>query len=369
MIKSFVKKMRAIIANYIGVYFVPKLKSELIFTDMAEKVLQKHSIEPKTSALWERLHVEETVDLTIVVPVYNAEKYLVKCIDSIINQKTTYTYEVVIVDDCSRDNTNAILNQYEDNAKIKILRQLTNQGVSKARNMGLCQAHGKYVMFVDSDDYLHENAVQVFLETAYGLGADIVQGGYYYIDCLTERIVHKKTYYFGENIPPNGVIEGMVCGKIYLTSLFDYVCFPEGYWYEDTIITALISHLAKSIVTIPNMVYFYRQNPNGQTYNSRGKPKSIDTLWVHRCVLCARKALGLSAGVDFYEHLLRMVVLSYKRTEQEEEIIKMSLFVQFGEMIRSVRQDSYVVKTVYRNLEKSILSKDYAKYSFLCKYL
>ena len=224
-------------------------------------------------------------------------------------------------------------------------------------------------MFLDSDDFLDENSVDNLMKSAYRYDADIVQGGYYHIDSNTEKLLGCTAYQVCEAAPPNGVIAGMVCGKVYKSILFNHVCFPEKYWFEDTIVTALLSHLAEKIVTIPEMVYYYRQNPKGNTRTSREKTKAIDTFWVHRCVLEARRELGLETDIKFYEHLLRMVVLSYQRTANAPEQIKKSLFILFGEMLRSERKDGFVVRKRYINLEKALLNKEYGRYCFLCKFL
>ena len=107
--------------------------------------------------------------------------------------------------------------------------------------------------------------------------------------------------------------------------------------------TAILTHLAEKIVTTEAMVYYYRQNPQGITSCSKAHPKAIDTFWVHRCVMEARKELGLVADVKFYEHLLRMVVLSYDRTKLMPDTVRNAMFILFREMLLTVRQDHFVV--------------------------
>lgn len=371
MLKKIIKKACSFFANYILVYCIPRVEIQNITPAMAEELLEKHSPNPKTSTFWKNeIESSNELDLTIIVPVYNVEKYLEKCIESIVNQRTTYTYNLILINDASPDKSCDVINRFLCNSKVTVIHHSTNQGVSAARNTGLQKMCGKYVMFVDSDDFLPDNAIQELLNAAYRLNADILQGGYQYIDGgIKEKKMGCLTYPYRESIPPNGVMAGMVCGKVYRSNLFYQVCFPEKYWYEDTIITAIISHLAKSIATIPSIVYYYRQNPSGQTKDSKGKPKSIDTFWVHRCVLEAREKLGLKVDVDFYEHLLRMVILSYRRTELEPKQVKICLLILFREMLQSVRKDDFIVKQYYKNLEVAIMNLDYNRYSFLCKFI
>lgn len=369
MLKKIVKKVLFTCINYIGIHFVPKRILTDISPKSAECILQNHSSNPGTSAIWDNSGTGEDLDLTIVIPVYNVEKYLEKCLKSAINQKTDYLYEILIVNDCSPDNSENILKKYEYVSNLTVLRHPVNKGVSAARNTALCTARGNYVMFLDSDDFIADNTVQALLDYAYRLDADIVQGGYNYIDDVTENVIHREVYKYCEKAAPNGVIAGLVCGKAYKANLFGNICFPEKYWYEDTIITALVTHIAKTIVAIPEILYYYRQNPCGASMFGKGKPKSIDTFWIHRCVLAAREHLGLEADIKFYEHMLRMVVLSYKRTVSEPEPIKHSMFILFGEMLKNMRKDSFKVRKRYANLEKAIMEKDYNRYAFLCKML
>ena len=97
--------------------------------------------------------------VSIVVPVYNAEKYLPKCIDSILNQ-TFKNFELILVNDGSKDNSLIICEDYKvSDRRIKVINK-KNEGVSIARNIGINSAKGKYIMFIDSDDWIESNMVE-----------------------------------------------------------------------------------------------------------------------------------------------------------------------------------------------------------------
>ena len=98
-------------------------------------------------------------DISIIVPIYNTEKYLNKCIDSIINQ-TKKELEILLINDGSTDNSEKIIKTYKDK-RIKYFKN-KNQGIGKTRNFGIEKATGKYLMFLDSDDYLEKNACEKF---------------------------------------------------------------------------------------------------------------------------------------------------------------------------------------------------------------
>lgn len=98
--------------------------------------------------------------ISIIIPIYNSEKYLRKCIDSVISQ-TFNDWEMILIDDGSTDNSGSICNEYASDSRV-IIKHAQNGGVSKARNMGLRLAKGDYVTFMDSDDWLEPNAFEIY---------------------------------------------------------------------------------------------------------------------------------------------------------------------------------------------------------------
>lgn len=120
------------------------------------------------------------MDLSIVIPVYNAEQYLSRCLDSLVCQKGDYKYEIICVDDCSTDTSLSILNTYKalfpDLINIKTNR--SNIGVGSSRNQGINASNGEYIMFVDSDDFVESNYIQSFLNEMKRQSCDVLVGGY-----------------------------------------------------------------------------------------------------------------------------------------------------------------------------------------------
>ena len=118
------------------------------------------------------------IKISIIIPVYNTEKYLKKCLDSIINQ-TLKSLEIICIDDCSTDNCLHILKEYQlkDN-RIKIIEQKENKGQGVARNLGLNIAEGKYIMFLDPDDWLELNALEILYKKSKETNADIIHFNY-----------------------------------------------------------------------------------------------------------------------------------------------------------------------------------------------
>lgn len=130
--------------------------------------------------------MQEEVKISIIIPVYNVEKYLHECLDSIINQTFT-DIEIICVDDGSTDKSSEILEEYEQKDKRFTVISQPNKGVSAARNRGMQQAKGKYIMFVDSDDYIASNACELIYNSAEEKRCDILLFPHYNFSASTCR--------------------------------------------------------------------------------------------------------------------------------------------------------------------------------------
>ena len=117
-------------------------------------------------------------EVTVIVPVYNSEKYIAKCIESILNQ-TFRNFELLIINDGSKDNSQKIIEEYQkkDPERIVIVNQ-ENKGVSKTRNEAIKMANGKYLMFIDNDDYIDKDYIETFIKEIKENDLDVVLGGY-----------------------------------------------------------------------------------------------------------------------------------------------------------------------------------------------
>ncbi len=216
--------------------------------------------------------------VSIIVPVYNVEKYLERCLNSILSQ-TYRNLEIIIVDDGSTDTSPTILHSYHDPRLIIITKE--NGGQSSARNEGLKLATGKYVTFVDSDDWIHQNAIHTMVLTAEKFGADIVDVSY--------KVIHegkgafnyprKKTKikaYDGDDCCKQlylSHVSNFVWAKLYLKSkMFDdgIIRFPENRIYEDAAIMYKFMQRCRILVTLRGASFYYyfmRSNSSSHTRN------------------------------------------------------------------------------------------------------
>ena len=133
--------------------------------------------------------------VSIIVPVYNAEQYLRRCVDSILNQEYT-DFELFLVNDGSTDSSGDICEEYGDKDHRVIVIQKENTGVSDSRNLALDRARGKYLQFLDSDDWITPDATRLFVRAAEEYGCDMVISDFY-------RVV-------GERLSPKGDTAGLL---------------------------------------------------------------------------------------------------------------------------------------------------------------
>lgn len=225
------------------------------------------------------------IRLSYIVPVFRVEKYLAKCIDSLLQQGLSATeYEIILVDDGSDDNCPDICNQYAERfAQIQVIHQ-KNKGLSGARNTGIRHAKGNYICFVDSDDYVKEFSYPLIVKKAEEENADLLQFGLqlvYNDHCQVLKSNGNTHSYTGEEFLKKKMSERCSCW-IYLIRrqlLIDTdTFFTEGITYEDIDWTPRILLQAERVICMPDTVYNYVQHTGSITHpkNKTGWQSVID---------------------------------------------------------------------------------------------
>lgn len=200
--------------------------------------------------------------VSIIVPVYNVEKYLSKCIESLINQ--TYTnIEILLINDGSTDNSKKICEQFkEKDSRIKLINK-ENGGLSDARNKGLQEAISKYIAFVDSDDYVEKNYIETLYSLITKFNSEIAIADFRVIKGA-KKIKEDETKEYC--ITPEKAIEEMLysdfyyisaCSKLYKKELFENVEFPKGKMFEDVGTTYKLIIKANKIACTNKKIYNY----------------------------------------------------------------------------------------------------------------
>jgi len=215
--------------------------------------------------------------ISVIVPVYNSEKYLPKCLESIINQSYDHL-EIILIDDGSVDFSLNICHEYaKRDDRIKVLHQ-ENRGPSATMNRGLDFAQGTFIAFVDCDDYLHSQMYEVLYNNLMEHKADISICGYTKVFEEDERI---EEICIGENISLYNNMEALeklcdelinveVWNKLYKKEIFHNLRYEVGIMHEDAFIVHRILHKAKKIVHSDQSLYFYLQRSSsimGQKFN------------------------------------------------------------------------------------------------------
>ncbi|EFM35795.1 glycosyltransferase, group 2 family protein [Streptococcus oralis SK255] len=209
----------------------------------------------------------ETALISVIVPVYNVAQYLEKSIASI--QKQTYqNLEIILVDDGSTDESGRLCDSIAEQDDRMLVLHKNNEGLSQARNDGMKQAHGDYLIFIDSDDYIHPEMIQSLYEQLIQEDADVSSCGVMnvyandespqsakqddYFVCDSQKFL--REYLIGEKIP------GTICNKLIKREITTALSFPKGLIYEDAYYHFDLIKLARKYVvnTKPYYYYFHR---------------------------------------------------------------------------------------------------------------
>ncbi|MDD7764373.1 MAG: glycosyltransferase family 2 protein [Peptoniphilaceae bacterium] len=266
--------------------------------------------------------------ISVIVPIYNVEKYLKKSVESIINQ-TYKNLEIILVNDGSTDRSLEISKEYEKkDMRIKVYEKI-NGGLSDARNFGFNKSSGDYIIFIDSDDYIETDMIKSLYTNMKKEDADVSVCGVYNVysnkktpQCedkniyfVCNKIKFLKEYFIGKLIP------GTICNKLIKREIASSISFPVGKIYEDAFYHYdLIKYAKKYVITTkPYYNYFHRENSITTKPYSK---KNMDCIEIYK---------------KFYDYIL-----------QNEKTLTNEAFFRL----------SYAHFTV---LDKMLVSKDYKK--------
>ena len=213
--------------------------------------------------------------ISIIVPIYNVEKYLEKCIESLLNQ-TYKNIEILLIDDGATDRCPQICDKYmEKDKRIKVIHK-DNGGLSDARNVGIEIANGKYIGFVDSDDYVEKDMYEFLYKNIKENNADIAICGRYInnadgrqiIDANPNLFIIMDTKEALINLNSYKGFDMSACDKIYKKELFENIRFPFGKKCEDYYTMYKVFDKANKIIYNSNPKYHYFQRENSISRNS-----------------------------------------------------------------------------------------------------
>ena len=225
--------------------------------------------------------------ISIVVPVYNVEKYLRTCIDSILMQ-TFSDFELILVDDGATDSSGKICDEYAKKDQRIVVVHQENRGQSFSRNLGISLARGDYITFVDSDDFVLPHFLEFLYKECSGANADMAICGF--SRCLDEDDVSSWNENMGytsesytktkmEEYLVSSKITNTVWGKLYKKSIICDFKFPNRKYCEDIYSTYMLIHAAKKIIFFDYKGYVYRNNLDS-VMNEKYSPQKKDGIYI-----------------------------------------------------------------------------------------
>lgn len=248
--------------------------------------------------------------LSVIIPVYQVEDYLEKCIDSVIREKAFLDgkAEVILVDDGSKDNSGLICDKYSNEHKNISVIHKENEGLSAARNTGIMAAKGKYLFFLDSDDYITENALSNILEKAEE-DSDVILCRLLTDDAVTGEICEPEESLDDEKISSlrnEELLNYLITGRIYGWYAFKNIIkkefliknslfFEVGRLFEDALWTPGVLYCAEKLSYIDTPVYVYFINRVGSIVRQVSKKACFDKINVLRSIsdFCDNNALSI----------------------------------------------------------------------------
>lgn len=263
------------------------------------------------------------IKLSIVVPVYNVEPYIKKCIQSLVNQNVPKNeYEIIIVDDGSPDNSIKIVEESFSEPNIRIVRK-QNGGLSSARNAGFAVAQGEYVWFVDSDDWIEDNCLKDLFKFMDGNVRTIAMSRF-----IPEGDWSDSFYNKTDETVETGL---QLCAGPHLTAAQFYICnseflrenklsFYEGILHEDSEYTPRMLYLAGDITLLTSPVYHYLKRGNSITTVIKPK-RCYDYMLVCRNLIAFYNETVVEADKSAFSNIISNAIL---------ELLKLSLKVEVG---------------------------------------
>lgn len=277
--------------------------------------------------------------VSVIIPVYNAAPYLEGCVNTILGQ-TYQVFEILLIDDGSTDTSASICDQLSlrDN-RIRVFH-IENGGASKAKNFGLARisSESQFVTFVDSDDWVKENYLEVLLAQQEKYNADIVISNYYiyretedifgyYItdkDFVIEEISAQTAIDRQVHWHLNSSVFIVIWGKLYRRELFDTITFPIDKVFEDELVSVLLFIKSKKTILVNGSYYGYRIRPNSIMTSAFSSKRAEDLIYIFDSKLSEIILSGLdsTATVERYFWLMR----DYKQRLEQENLQKTIIY-------------------------------------------
>jgi len=250
--------------------------------------------------------------VSVIVPVFNVEKYLRKCLDSLVNQ-TFKDYEVILVNDGSTDSSGNIISEYT--SKYPFIKSFNkeNGGMSSARNLGLNYASGEYIAFVDSDDYVELFFLEKMYEKAKSTDSDVVICDYYAINSEEKRYMKCHMNYSPDEKIEYLLSPPMVWSKLIKKEIMDQIRFKEGIYYEDLDICIRLHSLINKVSFVDEPLYNYYVQHSGSIMTQKSFNNHLLDIFtvLDDCKKILEEKYFREIEYIYITHLLRTATLRF----------------------------------------------------------
>ena len=308
-----------------------------------------------------KINKQELYDISILIPMYNSKNTIERCINSIINQKTKYSYEVIVVNDGSTDGSVKLLNKIKTN-NVKIINQ-SNKGIAYTRNVLLENANGKYIAFLDSDDYFNGDFIEKMLSKAIKNKLQYVKCNYTKINQFG-KIIKKSEYTSYTNIND---LDCYLWGAVIEKEVYRDVSFPEYYWFEDMINGICILPKIKSYGVVEDDLYIYIDYKVSAT-KIQGKVKNyknLDQYFLVSEIVRNYNENGIKLNsIQIDKILIELGPMLMSRTRRLPFKIRKAVFVlACNELKQIIKKNNYVEENI---LIRSILNENFISWNLYC---
>lgn len=255
--------------------------------------------------------------ISVIVPVYNVERYLHRCVDSILNQSFS-DIDVILVDDGSPDHCGAICEDYAArDCRVHVIHR-ENGGLSAARNSGIdwtfANSDSQWLTFIDSDDWVHVDYLKILYTAAEGNGALVSMCGFHETDCFVEDVPFPRTGALVldvEDAFSNHYDKSVsACCKLVKKELYSGIRFPEGKLYEDAFVTHKLMFACEQIAVVDEKLYYYYSNPQSIT-RAQWSDRKLDSIEAHEQRLTYFQEHGFQKAYLWEQHIY-IQELTYK---------------------------------------------------------
>lgn len=307
--------------------------------------------------------------ISIIVPVYNVEKYLGKCLESLLNQ-TYKNLEIILIDDGSTDNSGKLCDIYQKQDNRVVVIHKENGGISSARNAGIEIAKGDYIALVDSDDYVSCEYCEKMLNALITNNAEVAICKLHSFRENEKVILENKEYEEEITTPEETIRKSIIIeshyncagGKMVARDLMKKHPFPLNRYYEDAATVYKLYSDAKKTVTINQEYYFYLRNREGSIVSSKYnlKYQNDDYLWVtEKCEYLLKKFPKMKEFIKatYIKYMIAIIHQSYRT--KDEKLIQSNIIKQFEVELRKQVQE----------IDKNVLREVLNDYRHACLYL